>query len=102
MMRSEFIERTGYNPSSEEYEIIEEAYYNFPGDKNEFCKWWLGARECGFWDREMALRAELKAVKKDREDWERRANAWQRDARSNWERAIAAEGKLAAAREALR
>lgn len=37
MMMSEFIERTGFQPTAEEYAKIEEAYYNFNGDKNEFC-----------------------------------------------------------------
>ena len=34
MMMSEFIERTGFEPSAEEYENIEEQYYNFDGDKD--------------------------------------------------------------------
>ncbi len=38
MMMSEFIERTGFEPTAAEYEKIEDAYYNFVGDKNEFCK----------------------------------------------------------------
>ena len=37
MMMSEFIERTGFEPTSDEYIRIEEAYYNFDGDKNAFC-----------------------------------------------------------------
>lgn len=38
MMISEFIERTGFEPTAEEYAKIEEAYYDFDGDKNAFCK----------------------------------------------------------------
>lgn len=38
MMMSEFIERTGFLPTADEYEQIEEAYYNFAGDKDAFCK----------------------------------------------------------------
>ncbi len=38
MMISEFIERTGFQPTAEEYAKIEEAYYDFDGDKNDFCK----------------------------------------------------------------
>lgn len=38
MMMSEFVERTGFEPTCEEYAEIEEAYYNFSGNKNEFCK----------------------------------------------------------------
>lgn len=38
MMISEFIERTGFEPTADEYAKIEDAYYNFDGDKNAFCK----------------------------------------------------------------
>ena len=37
-MISEFIEKTGFEPTSDEYIRIEEAYYNFDGDKDAFCK----------------------------------------------------------------
>lgn len=40
MMISEFIERTGFEPTAAEYEKIEDAYYNFDGNKDEFCKVW--------------------------------------------------------------
>lgn len=38
MMLSEFVERTGFTPTAEEYEQIEAAYYDFDGDKDAFCK----------------------------------------------------------------
>ena len=38
MMLSEFVERTGFEPMPAEYAKIEEAYYNFNGDKDAFCK----------------------------------------------------------------
>lgn len=38
MMMSEFIERTGFQPTASEYVKIEEAYYDFDGDKDAFCK----------------------------------------------------------------
>ncbi len=38
MMLSEFVERTGFEPTSEEYAEIEEAYYHFDGNKDAFCK----------------------------------------------------------------
>lgn len=38
MMMSEFIERTGFEPTAKEYAKIEEAYYDFNGNKDEFCK----------------------------------------------------------------
>lgn len=56
MMMSEFTERTGYKPSSEEYHFIEESYYDFPGDKDAFCKQWMQDKADGHWQREMALR----------------------------------------------
>ena len=40
MMMSEFTERTGFEPTAEEYAEIEEAYYNFDGNKDAFCKHW--------------------------------------------------------------
>lgn len=41
MMMSEFIERTGFEPTGAEYREIEEAYYDFDGDKDQFCKKWV-------------------------------------------------------------
>ena len=38
MMLSEFVERTGFEPMAAEYAKIEEAYCNFNGDKDAFCK----------------------------------------------------------------
>lgn len=38
MMMSEFVERTGFQPTADEYQQIEDAYYNFDGDKDAFCK----------------------------------------------------------------
>lgn len=38
MMMSEFIARTGFQPTAAEYEQIEDAYYSFDGDKDAFCK----------------------------------------------------------------
>lgn len=40
MLVSEFIDRTGYQPTAEEYETIERAYMRFAGDKDEFCREW--------------------------------------------------------------
>lgn len=59
MMMSEFIDRTGYTPSMEEYGYIEESYYDFPGNKDEFCKAWLKDKRDGHWEREMMLRKKL-------------------------------------------
>ena len=38
MMISEFIDRTGFEPTASEYAKIEKAYYDFNGNKDEFCK----------------------------------------------------------------
>ena len=38
MMLSEFVERTGFEPLPFEYEKIEQAYYDFDGGKDAFCK----------------------------------------------------------------
>ena len=38
MLVSEFIDRTGYRPTAEEYADIEEAYYVFDGDKDAYCR----------------------------------------------------------------
>ena len=43
MLVSEFIDRTGYQPSAEEYAEIEQAYYVFDGDKDAFCRAWCKA-----------------------------------------------------------
>lgn len=41
MMIHEFIERTGFEPMFDEYKEIEEAYYSFNGNKDEFCADWM-------------------------------------------------------------
>lgn len=38
MMISEFTERTGFYPDANLYRAIEEAYNEYDGDKNQFCK----------------------------------------------------------------
>lgn len=38
MMKKEFIELTGFEPTEEEYRTIEADYYRFNGDKQAFCK----------------------------------------------------------------
>lgn len=38
MLLQEFEERTGYYPAAEQYEIIEQYYTEFRGDKDAFCK----------------------------------------------------------------
>lgn len=43
MLMSEFIDRTGYQPTAEEYAEIERAYMRFSGDKDAFCRAWSKA-----------------------------------------------------------
>ena len=38
MMKQEFEQLTGFYTTAEHYDAIEEAYYNFGGSKQEFCK----------------------------------------------------------------
>lgn len=81
MMMSEFIERTGFQPLAFEYEKIEEAYYNFDGNKDDFCRAFVQAD--GEKKVYQARAAEIerlngkilemdKAAKKDSEEYEKR------------------------------
>ena len=45
MLYTEFVERTGVSVDAQEYAAIEEVYYNFDGNKDEFCAWWLEANQ---------------------------------------------------------
>ena len=57
MMISEFIERTGFEPTAKEYATIEEAYYDFDGDKDAFCKAFV--KDGGAWKLCKARAAEI-------------------------------------------
>ena len=59
MMLSEFEERTTYAPSAEEYRFIEDSYYEFDGNKDEFCKWFKKAQKSGEWEKELRLRKQI-------------------------------------------
>ena len=86
MMMHEFIERTGFEPMPQEYAKIEEAYYNFDGDKDAFCKAFVQrdgekqiyqARATEI-DRLNSRILELdRSAKKDGEEYERRLAALQ-------------------------
>lgn len=42
MLYSEFVERTGYAQNADSYHRnVEPSYYNYPGNKDEFCRDWL-------------------------------------------------------------
>lgn len=65
MMKSEFTERTKYIPSDEEYAEIEESYYDFPGQKDEFCKAWLKDKRSGAWEKEYNLRKQIRELNRE-------------------------------------
>ena len=73
MMKSEFTERTGFEPTEAEYREIEAEYMGCDIDKDEFCKIW---KKQGGIQRLMRLRArrieELKAeLVKEKNDYDR-------------------------------
>ena len=41
MLKEEFMGLTGFEPSDEDYSEIEKQYYDFDGDKTQFCKEWI-------------------------------------------------------------
>ena len=67
MMMSEFTSRTNYEPSFEEYRFIEDSYYEFPGNKDEFCKAWMKDKKSGAWEKELTFRKQLESQKKEYE-----------------------------------
>lgn len=68
MMIQEFIARTNYTPSPDEYRHIESAYYDFDGGKDDFCKWWLKAKRAGYWSRELELRRRNESLVQESRD----------------------------------
>lgn len=73
MMKSEFIERVGFEPTAAEYEEIEAEYMGCDIDKDQFCKEW---KKNGGIQRLMRLRArrieELETeLTKEKADYER-------------------------------
>lgn len=67
MMYSEFYERTKTEISYDEYHYVEESYYDFNGNKDEFCKSWLKDVKSGKWALELRLRKAIDAQKADYE-----------------------------------
>ena len=72
MMKSEFTERTGFEPTEAEYREIEAEYMGCDIDKDEFCKTW---KKQGGIQRLMRLRArrieELEAELVKKNDYDR-------------------------------
>ena len=67
-MINEFTARTKYAPDCEEYYYIEESYYEFDGNKDEFCKQWLKDKKSGKWAMEYKFR---KALDDQKAEYER-------------------------------
>ena len=63
MMYSEFFERTNKEVEYDEYLFIEDSYYDFNGNKDDFCKQWLADLESGKWELELSLRKQIAYLK---------------------------------------
>lgn len=99
MMKSEFIERVGFEPTAAEYADIEAEYMGTDVDKDRFCKEW---KKNGGVQRLMRLRArrieelEAEIAAKDRQYDEmdtrycRRINQLQSDMKSKLDEAVTA------------
>lgn len=99
MMKSEFIERVGFEPTAAEYADIEAEYMGTDVDKDRFCKEW---KKNGGVQRLMRLRArrieelEAEIAMKDRQYEEmdtrycRRINQLQADMKSKMDEAVTA------------
>lgn len=74
MMYSEFVARTKKTVSPEEYHYIEASYYEFDGNKDEFCKAWLKDLKSGKWALEYRLR---KTIDEQKAEYEERLQAKQ-------------------------
>ena len=60
MLYSEFTTLTGVKVSIEEYDCIEQSYYDSDLDKAEFCKMWKQDYDNGKWAIELALHRRLR------------------------------------------
>jgi molecular chaperone GrpE (heat shock protein) len=110
MMKSEFIEKTGFEPTEAEYRKIEAEYMGCDIDKDEFCKTW---KKQGGAQRLMRLRArrieELEAeLVKEKNDYDRMdaqmglmRNKAAGEIEELLEKATEAERKLAVLKEAF-
>ena len=95
MMKHEFIERTKYTPSDEEYHYIEESYYESDCiDKNEFCKQWLKDKKSGKWDMEYKFRKLLDQQKAEYEEKLREKEETLDWYRSEFDKGMKAQKKL--------
>ena len=102
MMMHEFIERTGYTPSFEEYKLIEESYYEFDGYKDDFCKWWKKANKSGEWKKELRLRQKLSDVEHDYREQLREKEEMLEWYRAEFQKGYEARNKLKAIENLLK
>lgn len=94
MMYEEFYDRTKAKVTAKEYHYIEESYYEFDGNKDEFCKQWLKDVKSGKWALEYRLR---KALDEQKVEYERQLKEKEEKLefyRQYFERARQAELKL--------
>ena len=94
MMYEEFYDRTKAKVTAKEYHYIEESYYEFDGNKDEFCKQWLKDVKSGKWALEYRLR---KALDEQKVEYERQLKEKEEKLelyRPYFERARQAELKL--------
>lgn len=72
MLYSEFITLTGMKVSIEEYDCIEQSYYDSELDKAEFCKAWKQDYDSGKWAVELALRRRLRHMTEELKEREKK------------------------------
>ena len=96
MMIHEFTARTGYEPSFEEYRFIEESYYEFDGQKDEFCKWFKKAQKSGEWEKELRLRKKIADMEESHKEEMNEKEETLEFYRPYFDRAVVAENILVA------
>lgn len=93
-MIHEFTERTKYIPDVEEYHYIEESYYEFDGNKDEFCKQWIKDKKSGKWDMEYKFRKALDVQKVEYEEKLREKEEFLEFYRKEFKKGLEAQKKL--------
>ena len=104
MLKSEFIERTGYTPIVEwgdgytiafsEYDYIERAYYDFDGNKDEFCRAWLNDFKSGAWAKQLILMRRMDALTEHYNDTIREKDETIEFYREQFDKLMAAEKRI--------
>ena len=81
MMIKEFVERTGFEPTAEEYGVIEENYINYGGDKDAYCKNFTETNQERYFSRRRAEKIEELKSRLAELDKQFKAELDKRDAR---------------------